>query len=516
MEPTAQQLKESVLNRIRQNSEFPVMSETVNIINSFDTQPESSLSDFANLVLKDYALTTKILRLVNTVYFSQFGEVTTISRAIILLGFENIRNIAMTLMLFEHLNKNSSSDLLETIMQSFFSGILAKKIASDMRIPDAEEAFICSLFHKFGRVMAAFYLPDKLSEISKMEDKWKSNEDVASVSVMGATFEDIGMTIAGEWNFPKQVIHSMRSMRSSEKGMMSDPLYAVTVMANEIVRLVYLGRDEKEIYSKISELSSRVKGGLPITSEKLKEYMAGSVQDLSDFMSSINIDSGRSVFVKRAAVWPAKETAPVMEEAAEEHPAFASGAISTIDSMIVPEDTETPENIFTKGIQDMNSAILGGFSLNDMFKILLETMYRGMQLSGHSRTLFFIKDATSASMSIRYGFGSLVDEARSWFKIPLSSSDDIFNAAIIKQTDFMVKDVMAPDVRSMLPQWYVDHMDMPIFVIVLPIVVNKKPLGLFYIEGEKESFSKLTASQLNYLKIMRDQAVLAIKQKHGL
>ncbi|MBN2655031.1 MAG: HDOD domain-containing protein [Nitrospirae bacterium] len=516
MEPTGQKLKESVLNRIRQNSEFPVMSETVNIINSFDTQPESSLSDFANLVLKDYALTTKILRLVNTVYFSQFGEVTTISRAIILLGFENIRNIAMTLMLFDHLNKNSSNDLLETIMQSFFSGMLAKKIASDIRIPDAEEAFICSLFHKFGRVMAAFYLPEKLSEIAKMEDKWKSNEDVASVSVMGATFEDIGMTIAGEWNFPKQVIHSMRTMRNSEKGIMSDPLYVVTVMANEISRLVYLGRDEKEIYSKIAELAARVKGGLPISNEKLKEYMSGSAQNLSDFMSSIDIDASRSVFVKRAAAWPAKEAAPVKNDAVEEHPAFASGAISTIDSMIIPEDAETPENIFTKGIQDMNSAILGGFSLNDMFKILLETMYRGMQLSGHSRTLFFIKDATSASMSIRYGFGSLVDEARQWFRIQLSNSDDIFNSSMTKQTDFVVKDITANDIRSMMPSWYSDHIETPIFVIILPIVVNKKPLGLFYLEGERDSFSKLTASQLNYLKIMRDQAVLAIKQKHGL
>ncbi|MCE5311585.1 MAG: HDOD domain-containing protein [Nitrospiraceae bacterium] len=516
MEQSGKNLKESVLNRIRQSNEFPVMSETVNVINSYDAQLDSSLSDFANLVLKDYALTTKILRLVNTVYFSQFGEVTTISRAIILLGFENIRNIAMTLMLFEHFNKSKSHDLLETIMQSFYSGLLAKKIASDMNIPDAEEAFISSLFHKFGRVMAAFYLPDKLVEIARMEDKWKSNEDVASVSVMGATFEDIGMTIAGEWNFPKQVIHNMRSMRGSEKGMMSDPLYGVTVLANEIARLVYMGRDEKEVGSRIAELSSRVKGGLTITQEKLKEYMAGSVRELADFMNSINMDSGRSIFVKRAAVWPAQETVAVTVNESDEHPAFASGAISTIDSMIIPEESETPENIFTKGIQDMNSAILSGFSLNDMFKILLETMYRGMQLSGHSRTLFFIKDANSSLMSIRYGFGGMVDEAREWFRIPVGSFDDIFNTAISKQTDFVIKDILAVDIKSMLPQWYMQHIDFPIFVIVLPIVVNKKPLGLFYLEGEKDSFSKLTASQLNYLKIMRDQAVLAIKQKHGL
>ena len=97
--------KDMILEKLQEHHDFPAMSNTIEIMNKFETSEDVSVSEFANIVLKDYALTSKVLKLVNSVSYSQFGEVTTISRAIVLLGFENIKNLALTLMLFGYFQK---------------------------------------------------------------------------------------------------------------------------------------------------------------------------------------------------------------------------------------------------------------------------------------------------------------------------------------------------------------------------------------------------------------------------
>ena len=56
-------------------------------------------------------------------------------------------------------------------------------------------------------------------------------------------------------------------------------------------------------------------------------------------------------------------------------------------------------------------------------------------------------------MKIRYGFGSGIEELKKWFNIALDAPDDIFNVAITKQTDLVIKDMDAADISKLLPDW---------------------------------------------------------------
>src|SRR5208282_5428135 len=98
-EESQQSTTNLILARLQEYHDFPAMSNTVDVMNQFKASEDVSVSEFANIILKDYGLTSKILKLVNSVSYAQVGEVTTISRAIVLIGFENIKNLAVTLML---------------------------------------------------------------------------------------------------------------------------------------------------------------------------------------------------------------------------------------------------------------------------------------------------------------------------------------------------------------------------------------------------------------------------------
>jgi GAF domain-containing protein len=79
----------------------------------------------------------------------------------------------------------------------------------------------------------------------------------------------------------------------------------------------------------------------------------------------------------------------------------------------------------------------------------------------------------------------------------------------------VIKDLSAAGIKPHLPAWYLTRVQDHVFVILLPIVINGKSLGLIYIEGEMAAFSRITSEELKYLTMLRDQTVLAIKQKHS-
>ncbi|MFQ3573691.1 MAG: HDOD domain-containing protein, partial [Thermodesulfovibrionales bacterium] len=212
-----QKTREYTLAKIRQSNDFPAMSSTITLLNKLDSKDDLSITEFANVILKDLALTTRILKIVNSVHFMQFGEVTTISRAIILLGSENVKNLAMTLILFDQLHKHKSNiPLMENILKSFYSALLAEKISLETNFADKEEAFICALFHTFGKIITAFVMQDKIADIEEFMKTNRTNESLASASVLGISFEEIGASIARDWNFPRRIVNSMMKMLPSE------------------------------------------------------------------------------------------------------------------------------------------------------------------------------------------------------------------------------------------------------------------------------------------------------------
>src|SRR5262245_16171009 len=84
------------------DSEFPALSSTISEINKIVADESESAGKLTKTILQDLALTNKLLKLVNTVSYGQFGgKINTISKAVVILGFETVRNVAMTLILLE-------------------------------------------------------------------------------------------------------------------------------------------------------------------------------------------------------------------------------------------------------------------------------------------------------------------------------------------------------------------------------------------------------------------------------
>ena len=227
---------ERLLTAIRAAGDFPAMAHTVDVISSMTVTESTSAVALAEIILHDYGLTQKLLRMVNTMGYSQYGEVTTVTRAVMMMGFERIRSIAASLILFEHFQKQArSAPLLDLLNRSFCGAVASRNIAQTMGYGDTEEAFVCGLYHRMGRVLTAFYLPNEYAIIGAVPP---DQQTAKTREVLGADFETIGTIVARELNLPESLQQSMIPMGDEARrgiGGRNERLACLASMSNELI-----------------------------------------------------------------------------------------------------------------------------------------------------------------------------------------------------------------------------------------------------------------------------------------
>ncbi|MDP2152282.1 MAG: HDOD domain-containing protein [Methylotenera sp.] len=501
-----------LLRRMRSKSDFPALSHTISEINRLADDDSASNNALAQSILNDFALTNKLLKLVNTVTYGQFGgHINTISKAVVILGFETVRNVAMSLILLDFLqNKAQASQLKDDVLASFFAGIVAAQLAPTSHVRNAEEAIICSMFRNLGKLLASFYFFEESQQVSRLVAQGDS-EDKASVKVLGMSYNELGIGVAKSWNFPPRLIAGMRKLSGDKVIKPSGELESLSLtvnLANELCAIASNGNSADKSKA-LKQLATRYEHALSVSEQQLRKSMESALDELAARARVIGINTSQSMLMTRVNAWIGAR-AEASHKTAEETELASLGI-----NLAHPNDKNSDsakldsESILTEGIQEVTNTLIEDHQLNDIMQMVLETMHRGM---GFNRTLLLIRDIKNNQMAARFGFGQDIDIALKKFRFSLDFAPDVFHLAISKGADLMLEDIAAENVTAKIPQWYRQTVSSQSFLL-LPIMVNNKALGMFYADMEQPNSMQVSTRQLSLLRTLRNQSVLAIKQK---
>ena len=160
-------------------------------------------------------------------------------------------------------------------------------------------------------------------------------------------------------------------------------------------------------------------------------------------------------------------------------------------------------------MQDITNTLVGEHTLNDVLRIILETMYRAI---GFERVLLFTLDARQQALRCRFGFGADAEAiAHKGVSVPLDGARDLFYAAAVMGADLCIQDVESDKVRPHVPAWYRTSIGAR-GMVLLPIVDRKRTVGLIYADSNSPATLHFSGEELGLLKTLRNQAVLALRQ----
>lgn len=508
-----------LLRRIRHKQDFPAFAHHIIEINQKASALPSnyvSASELANVILKDYSLTNKLLKLVNSAFFGQFsGKITTVSRAVVVLGFERIRMAATGLILFEHLqNKAQTAELKDAAVSSFMSGLIARNIAENIKLKVTEEAFICAMLHNLGKHLVIFYFPEEYKAIKNRMKQNEISEGIASRAVLGIPFEEVGIEVLRAWNFPDVIITSMHRLPAGTveaPKSEDDILRGLSNLSNELCDIVKntIGPSRQKAFT---DIAKRYQKCVPISVKEISGLLISAGEQIEKYSDILKIDLRESELLQRLIIEPedadkgkiSSDDGGLLEPSDDRQADQANSLLEAAPEGI----TEDHLHILINGIQEITNVLLENYDLSDIMFIILETMYRGF---GFNRVIFCMLDRSRTVMSGRFGFGEDIQEVLRDFSFKPSPSADVFSLAVLQGKDFLVGDCDASDMSEQIPQWYRKSIAAPAFILY-PLTLKNVSLGLFYADREHKG-PVLSPKQMNYMKTLRNQAILAVKQK---
>ena len=514
-----------LLRRMRHKSDFPALSDSVARIQRVASSEKENLASLSNEILKDVALTNKLLRMVNTAHFSSAGgNISTVSRAVAVIGFAGIRNMAMSLVLVEHMHdKAHANQLKEEFLRALMAGMLASELGGLLRI--GEEAFLGAMFQNLGRLLTEFYLVEEARQVRGMVAGASQggtasavSEEAAAVSVLGISFEALGLGVAKAWGLPVTLQTCMRIPKGDaparEPKDSAEKLRWLTFASNQITDTLL--RSPPELAAgRIADVAKRYARTLGVSTAHIEAAAATAQQNLSQMAQAMNLQVTPQSPARRLLATPQPagdpNTLTMAVNGAREGDSLTPHELQA--TVVAARNVErTPldnaAEVLAAGIQDITNSMVESFKLNDVLRMILETMFRAL---GFRRIVFCLRDPKTNMLTGRFGLGDDADTVAKNFKVPLKAASDLFTAVCVKGADTLITDATVAQIAGRLPPWYREHVNAPAFLL-LPMLMKGAPFALIYADKAVPGGIALGEKELSLLRTLRNQAVMAFKQ----
>ncbi|WP_457440880.1 HDOD domain-containing protein [Pseudomonas sp. TE3786] len=192
---------QSWIDRLNQ-AELPALAAVVQDLHHLAQAEKSSVQQLANLLLRDASLTSKVLRVGNSVYYNPAQEqIRTISRAIVLIGFDNVRLIGLSVSLIDGLlGRAPSEQLHELLARSFHAAVQARNMAGYVLTKNQEEVFIAALLYHLGALAFWGCAGEQADELATALARPGVVEDEVVREVLGTSFRHLTQGLVKSWN----------------------------------------------------------------------------------------------------------------------------------------------------------------------------------------------------------------------------------------------------------------------------------------------------------------------------
>src|SRR6185436_13726087 len=176
-------------------------SEVMREINRLASGSDTNVNQLSAVILRDAALTAKVLRLANSAYFNPQGgqEATTISRAVVKLGFQGIKAISLSVMLIDSLlKKGAKQRMLEWLARGFHAAVQAERLVAMRDKSLKEDVFIAALLVHVGDMAFWSCRGEQMQELERILGDERGNTDYER-NVLDTTLREITQQLASVW-----------------------------------------------------------------------------------------------------------------------------------------------------------------------------------------------------------------------------------------------------------------------------------------------------------------------------
>ena len=263
---------------------MPAFPKSVQRILELTRDVNCSPKELIMVIEKDPVMTMKLLRILNSAYYSFPKQITSVNQSVVYLGLNTVKNMALSFAAMGTLPKDNAAgfDVQRYLMHSLTTASLARAVCQKYSKDgtDPADCYIAGLLHDFGKVVFAQFLAEEFKEALVRSSEQLIPLHTAEQQIIGTDHTVVGGMLVERWQFPEKLTENIRNHHSEISP--SDTVQSCLFVADQISKLCGLGNGGNPVVEELSPSLEERFGG------KLEDIVAG-LGDLSTLESEAQV-----------------------------------------------------------------------------------------------------------------------------------------------------------------------------------------------------------------------------------
>lgn len=543
-----------LLERLGRQPDLPSLAGSLRMVRRVARQEHSRLQLLAEAITRDVGASGRVLRLVNTAYYRSAGagQITSIERAIQVLGYAEVVEMASGQRLVDDLARPHGQQLRREMLRAVLSGLLARELQPEPRF--APEAFLAGQFQHLGMLLLTQHLPEAAWQLrgSPIEAEMGVGVDAAAAhpaaeraaaALLGQGLNELGSDIARQWGWAPPLRHAMRWLQPGEPAAQSpvEQLRLVASLGSDLMPLL-LGpppaswpqaceqlialRPEQtlcraddllgalgQVHLQLPELLGRLGIDDGHAARGQPAAPAGAAQPDATAPSEPEVASGKLLAGPPAEPAMAEQDRSDEQTPAEVHPEICPESCPERDSVIDAVAATAPQDQLALALEQATLALLAGTTAQQLLPQILEQLRQGLAAR---HAVLCLREPALPYLCPAYVFGPVDGAALACFRIELrAQADDLFNQVCRDDADRLLDDVTdAAATAAQRPPWH-QHWLPRGSCLLLPLRVNARLLGLIYLDHGEPGALRWAEPVSSLVRALRNLAVLTLQIRLG-
>jgi HD-like signal output (HDOD) protein len=455
------------------NENMPVFSGTVTNVTTAINNKNTSASEVAQTILRDASLTSRLLKVANSFNYSPSGnKISTVSRAVMVLGFEQVSALTLTLALVDSLSEAVQRDkLTEEMAQSFHAAIQAQELAKKTGCKSPEEIFVATLLSRLGH-MAFWAFSEKGTEVLKLVNTEHLSQSEAEEKVLGFKLQDLTVGLSKSWSLGELLDEFLCSEPDDDRR------FQLISVGQELAQAANNGWDSDEVTLIFEQAAKKLDLSVDEV-EELAYQNARSAKEITCLYGVPNVS--KQIPQANSKLVDDKVSSEALIEEGD-NTCETSSVAKEVDVDKEARFYEADGNVQLTIMQEISAAIEEKPSINIVLEMVLEGLQRGV---GMDRALFAIISPDHKTLTCKFSVGDNNDRLCKELIIDLSNPENTFHQVVRNK-----KAIHVPgnpnELQGTLARETFHLLGSPPYVI-MPVIVRTKVIGIFLADRNASS-----------------------------
>lgn len=452
------------------NNDMPVFSGTVTEVTSSVNSDNSSASDVAHTILKDASLTGRLLKMANSPHYNPGRyTITTVTRAVMVLGFDQVRALAVSLILIDSVeNEANREKMAEEMAQAFHAAVQAEDLATLTGIKAPEDVFVATLLSRLGNMAFWAFSGEQGSQLQNVMSQGVMTSSEAEIAVLGFSLNSLSKGLSKAWSLGELLDKSFNASHAD------DPLVNLIHMGQNLAEATKNGWNEEQAHEVILQVAKK----LNISQKDIESRVHKNAKRAK----SITKDYGIAEASKHIPLANVEVDALVSEPEPDELTSEVLISDVLEQQKEKDSDVEDKATLQLSVLQEISEAIEEKPSINVIIEMVLEGIMRGINMD---RALFTILSKDHKTLICKYALGEGTESFQQKFKIDISHDSNIF-AQVVESHKAILIPANPKEINGTVNKVTLDLLGFPPYLI-MPTVVKGKVIGVFIADRDSSN-----------------------------